>query len=450
MDANRPNSQADRPTQLTDLPNEVIDRICEYLVVPQSQPKPFRRCEIKSIRSALKIKGWDNFGFITGIDRCTGAFGWVDWFGTLVPAGTDAMNLGVLTQPSRARTKSKNSLAKFAATCQRFSSHARRLYARRTFTLTTSNSGVTFEGLRDASPLQTFSVQQTFSVLPKDQASLRPGAAMIDPASRRIVKIPKNTLPGNIAFGSFSKAFKSLRLLQIYVNVDLASERNQKTKFFLGQLGGFLASQPRDSISLSTLEVIVNLGFYDLKEYAAAMIHYPVGFDYFPEVVAFSRRGIDVQGTSISEAAVPEVSTTLATLNGYVQQFLTKQGVGWERGPTGPDMGSLKTKIVIRGDGTEWLHWGKKHKLFLSANTYEFGTFNHFCDLLQRQLYGSRPTAENSYVDGVPFVCNLGLPLPQVPTARPMIATKGRKRAPADERNSGGLDLKSTKRRRVG
>ncbi|ETI25441.1 hypothetical protein G647_02214 [Cladophialophora carrionii CBS 160.54] len=444
MDANRPNFQADRPTQLTDLPNEVIDRICEYLVVAQSQLKPFRRSEIKSIRSALKIEGWDSFGFIAGIDRCTGVFRWLDWFGTVVPAGTDAMYFGVLTQPSRARTKSKNSLAKFAATCQRFSSHARTLYARRTFTLTISNSGITFEGLRDASPLQTF------SVLPKDQASLRPGAAMIDPASRRIVKVPKNTLPGNIAFGCFSKVFKSLRLLQIHVNVDLASERNQKTKFFLGQLGGFLVSHPRDSISLSTLEVIVNLGFYELKEYAAAMIHYPFGFDFFPEVVAFSRRGIDVQGTSISEAAVPEVSTTLATLNRYVQQFLTKQGVGWERGPTGPDVGSLKTKTVIRGDGTEWMHWGKKHKLFLSANTYEFGTFNHFCDLLQRQLYGSSPTAENSYVDGVPFVCNLGLPLPQVPTARPMIATKGRKRAPTSERNSGGLDLKNSKKRRLG
>src|SRR6202012_88065 len=136
---------------------------------------------------------------------------------------------------------------------------ARSLCARRAFTLTASNYGITFEGLRDAFPLQTF------SVLPIDQGSVQPGWAMVNPGRSVVVSVPKTTIPDNIAFHCFSAVFKSLRTLHMHVDIDidLEQDQNKKAGFFLGQIGRFLLSHRRGYISLSTIEVTVRLGFHN-------------------------------------------------------------------------------------------------------------------------------------------------------------------------------------------
>ena len=117
------------PKQLTDLPDEVISQICEYLIPAQSTPDPFKKPEIKSRRRAVKVAGWDQFGFISGNERCTQKYVEDHFKGLVVSGKPGRAEFGVLTQPSKARKKRKNNLANFAATCRRFSGQTQTMHA---------------------------------------------------------------------------------------------------------------------------------------------------------------------------------------------------------------------------------------------------------------------------------------------------------------------------------
>ncbi|KAJ9610713.1 hypothetical protein H2200_005490 [Cladophialophora chaetospira] len=436
------------PKQLTDLPDEVISQICEYLIPARSTPNPFKNSEIKSTRRVLKVGGWDNFGFISGNEPCTQQY--VDsHFASLHVSGKPGrVDFRALTQPFKARKKVKTDLANFTATCRQFSGQGRAMYARRPFTLTISNHGITFESLRDAFPLQTF------SVLPKDQGSVQPSWAMIDPPHRMIVKIPKNTIPGNIAFERFSAVFPNLRTLCMYVNVDLEKGHNKKTGFFLSQLGRFLLSHS-PGIALSKLEVDLNLGFH---EYVREDPQKSIGLVYkIPSSIRTLSRDALAQNSTIAKIIVPEVSDTLAILYAYLQQLLAKHNGG--RSADAVDSGTerLKVKISVHGDGTDGMQWGTDAVVGMmwQVGAYRpmrtpFGSFEDFCQDLQHRLFGSNQVVENRVVDGVRFVCELGLPLPKIPKPTAKKGAKSRRRTRDDNASTGDVDATESKRQRLG
>ncbi len=464
----------DLPKQLVDLPDEVISQICEHLIPDRSHPKPFQHYEMKSTIRSLRVSGWENFGFISGNEPSTQEYVTRHFSGVEVTSKSRIRDFRAFTQPSKARKRRKNDLANFAATCRRFSSQGQTMYARRTFTLTISNHGITFESLRDAFPLQTF------CVLPKDQGGLQPGWAMVDPAKRSLVLLPKNNVPGNVAFNRFSVVFKSLRTLRIQVDVDMEEGHNKKTCFFLGQLGRFLLSQPAGAIALSKLEVDFNLGFHDYKNDYANRPYEESRSQLFgnndsnrmeydvPRSLreASGRIRIGERPIPIARLTLSEVSDTLATFDSYVQKFLTKQNHRQIINAGITSITGLEVKLSILGDGTDGMQWGSDTVIwrFYSSNGWgsmanttirreqkaEFGNFEDFCNDLQHRLHGSSPTARNRIVGNAPLVCELGLPLPKVPKPTAKKGVKGRRESRNGDEITGESVVNNSKRRRVG
>ncbi|KIW15126.1 hypothetical protein PV08_07913 [Exophiala spinifera] len=372
--------------KLADLPNEVIGQIFECLIPRRSTPNPFKYRKIKSTRRAVKVDDWDKFIFISGNEPCTHDIVYIRFSGIRVARAPRRAVFSVLAQPSHARTISITSFANFAATCRRFSSRARELYTRRSFILTVSNHGVVFEGLRNAFPLQTF------AVLPEALGSVEPTWAMVDPLSKRITKVPRNTIPGNVAFRRFSAVFKDLHTLRIHTDIDMEQGQNKKTAIFLSQIGGFLLYTRIDGAAISG-------GLYRI-----------------PSSLRSSVRSTKGQPATVAEACLLEVSTALGAFMTCLQQFLNKHNARRNMHPTILDTQPLKLKISVDADGKDGMLWGAKVVTDSWGRTItatcDFGSFEGFCEGLQHRLFDSSATLPNQFPDLNRYVCQLGLPLP--------------------------------------
>jgi hypothetical protein len=338
---------------------------------------------------------------------------------------------------------SSSDFVNFAATCKRFASEAFALYMRRRFVLAVSNYGISFEGHRDASPMQTF------SVLPHDQGSLTPRWAMIDSTRMRIAKIPPTDIPDNLAFGAFSKVFKRLRSLHLHVDIDVFLCANGKTKFFLGQIGRFLLSQARTDSLLSELHVNVNFvndqRDDDSHPKTCSLVEMLTVLDVVRE-----SRGKDFPH---AQGALFEISSVLATLTPYLLKLHTKQEENRlnHHGETGPD--SLLVKMMIRGNEARGLAWNQDRlwkaprDRYGTFTTWNLGSFEDFCNDLQRRLYGTgRGTV--TVVDSDCFICEL-----EVPTglrAPRQVGSDNRKRKQNPSNNEPGVFTRSQQRRRLG
>ncbi|KAJ9610714.1 hypothetical protein H2200_005491 [Cladophialophora chaetospira] len=469
MDSNAPRSQVDLPHKtLMDLPNEVIARVCEFLVPDRSEPRPFRQDEINVSMRKERVDGYDNFYVVEASEENTsleslsyivpqqGVFYSRIWDGedermevfsqaiqsrgqasessgpsSLSPNdgifdswdGFDMQQTREKDELTRSENRTGNSLANFAAACKRFGIQVQHLHNRHKFHMTISNHGITFEGLRSGAPLQTY------RAIPVGNGPVARGTkqqtwAMLDPIFLQVVEVSKGSLPGNIAFGGISRVIKNIRKLNIHVALDMDPSVSKKVPFFLDQIGSFLSSQPANESRRSTLEVDVKLGFHahalrprrtDLSE---AQQELPISVaNTVCGVGQNTGSGQTTPMRTISQIAIPHTLEILKSLTACLSQLLVKHNhrvCSSDEGKTSPPL-SVRLRLLGDGPGTRW-----GDLLFISPvfrNTLfplqritmwvEFGSFEDFCMAVQRGFSSSQVPNTAFKIDGGEKTCGI-------------------------------------------
>ena len=148
---------AERPKLLTHLPNEVLQRICEYILPDMLEPKPFSEHELHLGETEEKVSGWRECRKINNVhprDDCTNDDSSLQ--STRTPGTVNVVREYV--QAPQKQPGYHNHLANFAPACTLTSIQVQSITQRPPFLLTVSNEGITFEKIRDAAPIQAFEI----------------------------------------------------------------------------------------------------------------------------------------------------------------------------------------------------------------------------------------------------------------------------------------------------
>ncbi|OAP56427.1 hypothetical protein AYL99_09606 [Fonsecaea erecta] len=388
MDPSPTESETHHPKRLTDLPNEVLSHICSYIIADRPDLTPFQDAELDEPISTTRIEGLERYWYLRGYERqktvIAGAHNNdpIEWCRTRTTPPFPLV--------FAAEKQAKNTLASFAATCTQLNNHVRTLCAQRTFTLTVSHCGLTFESFRSAWP------QQMFEALRYDPPRQELNRwflgrshwdlVMVMPEGPKLVRIPEVGLPGNLAFFAFARAFKRLRHLSICVDLDIMSFPHKKLPFFLGRISQFDLSQADCELSLSTLSITVYLTL--------------CGYGLCRESI-----GDGLQEILLGESVAAMIADQLDDFVKKIHQFQSKQNRNRKTSGASPAgmQSPLTVRLFIHGRGREGLVRDRA-RCCVPAN------WEAFCKRIQALIFDPKPTAENQIIDYERLICELGLP----------------------------------------
>lgn len=461
MDPNAPDPQATRPRQLTDLPNELIAKMFKYLVPDEHLEYNPLRNPIRREPKKMFISGWDKFIVLDD---------WIDGVDSQVDRTHIFANylrreglrmVKVDQKPVQNTSSSTKSFASLATTCRRFSEEARRWYTQRTFSMTVSNYGVTFENLGDNMP------QRVFSVIPKDLSHIESSFATFDVRQQKVVRIPKTTIPENIALDVFSRALQHLRSLNLHVDLDLDPTGNGKTHFFLSQIGRHLLSSPYNTSSLSKIDIAVNVGLHRANS-EDAVVHGRSAARIVAGPCVHLRQDQCSPSGSLHDCVLPNLSTVLRSLITSLVRLRSRQNNSRKGcdNSRAKDGSPLAIRILVHGDSTPALMtWGRSWGLLAhvsrpsdghsAGDVYmtflTCGEFEPFCSDLQHRLFPARRTVPNTMVDPHHLICEIGLPIAKDSAASVPKSKKRGRNAEQDEiiGNEGEVSARDATRRRL-
>ncbi|KAJ9611311.1 hypothetical protein H2200_004495 [Cladophialophora chaetospira] len=246
MSTNSTLPAAHRAKVISDLPNEVLARICEFLVPNRSEAKTLTDSELdlqsvdKSVEGAAEYRLWEN------LDRNRPGYPGLQSF-------DNPNKMTVSIHKHENKENFPNHFADFASTCKLVSNQALYIASRRSFLLTISNTGLTFEGIRDAAPLQLFGNNGAY--------------AMVDDRNMRMQIVPNGSVPGNKAFTAFTQAMGNLTRLRLKFRIDLARTGSGRTRFFIEQVASQFSALQEQGSRLSEVIVTVVLGYWSTERH---------------------------------------------------------------------------------------------------------------------------------------------------------------------------------------
>ncbi|KAH0839136.1 hypothetical protein AYO21_04729 [Fonsecaea monophora] len=380
-----------RPKQLTDLPNEILAHICEYLLFDHgSRPTLFQAGEDKRTLIPAKVEAMWKFKGVEGLEGDTERFADSvrrnpnQYFTNFRPEFAWAA-------PSVPKERRSTGLAGLAASCRRFHSHVQRLPEKHVFTMTVNFHGLTFENLRNASPTQTFR-----------NGSLNGGRpVMASLEGPMLVYIPKMQLPGNTAFGAFTTAFKNMRHLNIHVELYGPGEK-KKLELYLEQIGQFLIFQAGSHRSLSTLDIIVHVDYRIPASSSTGSRDASAFRDSMNTKIPWRFR--------LPSSAADWVYETCGGIRDFVRAMHKVQTVhNTSPESTGPGRegtrAPFKLRLFLRGHH-------KDHMVGVDETRYPIEmpleSFETLCGCLQDWLFSGYPTAENRIIDRQGCIAELG------------------------------------------
>ena len=391
-------AQDRRPKQLLDLPNEVIGRICEYLAPAEFEPRPFEAKEIEASAYNKRVWGWSSVEIDHGLEDL-----YEDGYDNIDISYGDPQIFPVLLKTTGSKAHRHNHLANFAATCKTVNCEVKSLTVRRSFLLTISNDGLTFEGLRSGGPRQTFRTSQ--------------GWAMIDPRELQVFNMQNGKVPGNTAFEVFSRIIARMYRLRIHVRADLDHTRTRKLEFFLSHIRALLRKCCRRQYLLPSIDLTLDVGFHHF--FASMRQGSYVTLSLRPQRVPYHIAQValrqEPEKRTVVNAVAPELATSL-------QRFLwTLFHVQREQNHLGtkpmllrsPKRQPFTYKVSVQDSGLGQAFWDRNVCAFSDGpgprlKVY-YGTFECFCRLLQKGVYHRTATAENTTIEQHRFRCKLGL-----------------------------------------
>ena len=410
--------QIHHPKKLLDLPNEIIDRICDYLVPTEHQP---RVVELQHAWSSTYdiVTGWQDVNPACGLQESLQTDHNIyremrESVGNLGRSDRWVHVKTKLTSPSTALPRHQwgSDLGAFAATCKQFSQRATSILDRRTFQLTVSNGGIAFEGFQSEKPFQAFMIPG--------------GYAAINPKTMTIATIIDGTVPGNHAFKVFSRLVSKVKALRIHVETDMDWRQTKRTVMFLHQISKFLMSLSAKDIKLPIIEVTLNMDFHHSNKADQRLTFTRFGEvttmrlhpRHLPAKVVEDMRKRDLIKPTVIDTVVPNLIPVLSKLLSTMLKIRNEQIELRARADT-PGSNALHpydVRILIQGDFSAGNRWGKfvggrrQSSPGQSAPTVEHGSFEEFCRLLQQRLYPSKRVAENQLNEKLRR-CRLGFPL---------------------------------------
>ncbi|KIX99740.1 uncharacterized protein Z520_04376 [Fonsecaea multimorphosa CBS 102226] len=413
MDPSAAEPENHRLKQLTDLPNEILSLICSFLIPHCPDITPFKADELDATRTPTRLEGLETF------NKLYAGYIFTEQFTETNPTemkvgGCDRPDFPVL-KASTTKKRGHNSLASFAATCRYFNTLVRRLCARRHFTLTVSAYGLTFENLRDASPMQTF-----YALHPVISTWHEYDFLMVVSEGSQVVEIPPMQLPGNIAFGAFTDAFRHLRHLHLHVEMEMARLGIGKTDLFLeriGQLHRLRRLRGAKQLSLERLDIVVNVGFHNFA------LNRAIGDHDDSEIPNLTGSEImfllePEELFTVGRYGVWQVGAVMAGFANHIWRFRAEEN--YRRMASGTSrvgvQSPVTTRLLILGQGTPNMRWGQTGRFHTSEGweVVPFGSFEDFCKKLQDHMFPPAECchpAENRIIDQERYICELGLPL---------------------------------------
>ncbi|OAL36432.1 hypothetical protein AYO20_04328 [Fonsecaea nubica] len=390
-----------RPKQLTDLPSEILARICEYLLPDYGpRPTPFQAGEDKRILILSKVEAMWRFTSVQGLEGDTERFADSvrrspnQYFTNFRPEFAWAA-------PSVIKERRSTGLAGLAASCRQFHSHVQRLPKKHVFTMTVNFHGLTFENLRNASPTQTFRTG-TLNDGPPVMASLE---------GPMLVYLPKMQLPGNTAFGAFTTAFKSIRHLNIHVEL-YGSEEKKKLELYLEQIGQFLIFHAGTQFSLSTLDIIVHLDYRIPASSSTGSPHASAFSDPMNTEIPWRFR----LPSSAADWAY-EIGDGIRDFARAMHKIQTVHNTSLESTGSGREgtRAPFKLRLFLRGHHKDHIAGVDETRYPIEMPLESFETL---CGYLQDRLFFGHPRAENRIIDREGCIAELGFPLDEAPPYR--------------------------------
>ncbi|OCT47579.1 hypothetical protein CLCR_03589 [Cladophialophora carrionii] len=337
-------SASPRATLLTDLPPEILLRVCEYLVPEQREPMPLTDDEFHRHRVERRVAG------VSGRD-------------TVEPFHLRGFRADV------AKADRPNHLANFAATCQSFRDQARWITGERSFALTIGYAGITFEGVRDVRPLQGCKSSESNAE-------------------------PEHSVPGNIAFNVLIHTLSNIKKLELHITIKMSRLGLGRTELFVKQLAGQLSALRDRGSRISHVDLKVVVGFTRDQEPRGENREIRL-VNAVVDLKRFMKEKGNETFADVAARAVPEVLHPLAlSLRGHPAIDLQPQG----HDPP-PDSESREHqpaagfKVTVKW-GDHMIRWGWQFdptnlgptQVFRSSDPIRRGSFQLLCDEVQERF----------------------------------------------------------------
>ena len=374
-----------QPKSFTDLPNEVISRICEYLVPDRSEPKTFSDDEVNFEVVRKSLEGWSDFALLAPLrrpDRHVGT-SYVPF-----PGRRYVYEFKVLLPSKKSKTDATNHLSNLALVCKSTEAQAQSILHRHTFLLTVSNEGITFEGFRDARPLQIFRGPDSYK--------------FVNPSEFKLEDVPRGSIPDNTAFTVLQRLLGKIFKLKIHIELDLSGSDSLRTRFFLRQIAEQLtALQARDS-RLENIEVSATIGLYGPgdKVWRDAVADAPTTSRKVPWILLDKVTKQEEGHQTIAEVAAEDATEVLLPLMHALQGHLMSK----ER---------FTSSLIVKGHGTG-VPWGEEvhgYGAWSPLVKAQCGSFELFCEQFQAGLFGSAGKAPNTMAPGDTYTSQIGFPM---------------------------------------
>ncbi|ETI29354.1 hypothetical protein G647_01807 [Cladophialophora carrionii CBS 160.54] len=338
-------SASPRATLLTDLPPEILLRVCEYLVPEQREPMPLTDDELHRHREERRVAGF------AGQDT-VGPFHLRDF-------GADV-----------AKADRPNHLANFAATCQSFRDQARWITGERSFALTIGYAGVTFEGIRDVRPLQGCKSRESYAD-------------------------SEHSVAGNIAFNVLINTLSNIKKLELHITIKMIRLGLGRTELFVKQLAGQLSALRDRGSRLSHVDLKVVVGFTRDQEPRRENREIRL-VNAVVELKRFMKEQGNEAFAEVAARTVPEVLHPLAlSLRGHPAVDIQPQG--HDQAPESESrehQAAAGLKVTVKW-GDPMIHWGWQFdptnlgptQVFRSSDPIRWGSFQLLCEEVQERFY---------------------------------------------------------------
>ncbi|KAK5464708.1 hypothetical protein LTS15_001270 [Exophiala xenobiotica] len=412
--------------KLTDMPPEVIRRICEMLLPDRSIKRPgeaapsWDHIPIPVIWSGPPSSG-DGLYPIEHYTEAAHQELDVETRRSRLQGRRRPENLFPLMvnrteqQPTGQQRIFVNDLASFASTCKLIANSARSVPLVRHFVVTICHGQMAFEGIRSAEPQQTYTtaIPGEWIMVNKDTNT----------HTHTLGIMPLAQIPGNVAFNNLANMLSRIQHLTINIELDSPVMMVSKPEFFLAdniprteistfakeelwcqKIGELLWSASGSLSRLSSLDIVIKVHFEGVRYYLNRFLQQNPDFirlrgSYPPQILTKCLHHTN-QSQTIGEAIVLTVRDILDPLVGPLARWRLRSG-------------NLNLKVFVDGDSPS-NNWGGVETAMngrLGMVRVGFGEFDVFCSMLQEQLCGGSgvPKAQNVLVEERAFYCQLGL-----------------------------------------
>ena len=316
-------------------------------------------------------------------------------------------------QPTGQQPLFVNDLASFAGTCKLIGNSARSIPPVRHFVVAICHEYMAFEGIRCEEPQQTYT-----TAIPGEWIMVNK-----DTNTHALGIMPLAQIPGNVAFTNLANMLSRIKHLTINIDLDTPVMMVSKPEFFLAdfisrtesssiakeelwcqKIGELLWSASGSLSRLSSLDIVIKVHFETVEKYRNYFLRQNRDFirlrgSYPPEILAKCLHRNNPSQT-IGEAIVLTVRDIVNPLVGPLARWRLRSR-------------NLNLKVFVDGDSRS-NNWGgdetAMHERFGMVRV-GFGEFDVFCSMLQEQLCGgsSVPKAQNVMLEERAFYCQLGL-----------------------------------------